>query len=241
MKNLRYLLIFCLILAGNFVFAGTEVQIVKINGDVKVRYGLDEQWRKAAVGEILKDIDTIFNGENAHSVLKLDDGTLFTLGSNSVLDVADLRKILEKEMFLFLMSQKVNSIENSNNKTELRVGNVSVIHGMNARETNHEQIIEEQKLWSLKEIHGAIALYENNYFSNCIVKMHTILSRYDSLANQELIFLYLGQAFEALNKKGQAIDAYQKLLQILTLAKDQSGEKARKADQIRLVIKNLSE
>jgi len=240
MKNIIYF-IFCLMLVFNSAFANTEVQIVSIKGDVKVRYGLNEQWQKAAAGEILKDIDTIFNGEDARSVLKLDDGSLFTLGPNSVLDISDLRIILEKEMFLFLMSKKVSSLENTNGKTELRVGNVSVIHGMDAREMSSADITARQKSWALREIHGAVALYENHYFSNCIVKLHTILSRYDTLANQGMIYLYMGQAFEALEKKGQAIDAYQKLVQILTLGKNQSVENVQLVKQIRLEIKKLSE
>lgn len=232
---------YCLLFILNPIWAKTEVRIVSLNGDVQVRYALDEKWHKAAVGDVLKDIDTIFNGENASSTLKLDDGTTFRLGPNSVLDISDLREILEKEMFLFLMSKKVDKIEHKNIKTELRVGNVSVIHGSDVKENNPASIADFQKAWSQKEINGAQALYEHNFFSNSIIKLHNILSRYDTLANREVIYLYMAKGFEALDKKGQAIDAYQKLINILTADKNKSEENIRKAKHAQLAIENLSQ
>jgi len=229
-----------LLFISNSVLAETKVKIMSLSGDVKVRYGLNEEWHKASVGLVLKDIDTIFNGENSRSILQLDDGSDFLLGPNSVLDVADLRTILEKEMFLILMSKKVNEIENKDIKTELKVGNVSVIHGMNAKAMSIESILSHQRDWSIKEINGAKALYDQNYFSNSIIKLHSILSRYDTLANKQLVYMYLAKAFEAIDKKGQAIDAYQNLINVLNSNKNLSEETSRKIEQAELAIKQLS-
>ena len=238
MKNFLYYF-FCLLLLSASVLAKTEVHVIAITGDVRVRYGLNEEWHKAAIGDVLKDIDTIFNGENAHATLKLNDGSAFQLGPNSVLDISDLRIILEKEMFLILMSKKVNKIEDKNTKTELRIGNVSVLHGLNADEAEPESMIEFQRTWSTREINGARALYEQNYFSNSIIKLYSILSRYDTLANQETIYLYMARGFEELNKKGQAIDAYQKLITILA-AEDHPGENTQKIKAAHEAIEKLS-
>jgi hypothetical protein len=239
MKSFLYYF-FNLLLMSTSVLAKTEVKIVELTGDVRVRYGLNEEWHKAAVGDVLKDIDTIFNGENAHSTLKLNDGSSFQLGANSVLDISDLRIILEKEMFLILMSKKVEKIEDKNTKTELRVGNVSVLHGLNAAEREPENLIEFQKAWSAREINGARALYEQNYFSNSIIKFYSILSRYDTLANQETIYLYMARGFEELDKKGQAIDAYQKLINILTTANNHSGKNTHMIEAANEAIEKLS-
>ena len=40
------------------ISAAEEVKIVSIKGEVLVRLGLDEEWKKAQVGAILKDVDT---------------------------------------------------------------------------------------------------------------------------------------------------------------------------------------
>ena len=138
------------------------------------------------------------------------------------------------------MSKKVDKIENKNIKTELRIGNVSVIHGEDAKKVKPENGTEFLKAWSLKEINGAKALYEQSYYSNSIVKLNTILTRYDTLANQELIYLYLGKGFEALNKNGQAIDAYQQLITLLSSHKPISVGDKKNIEQAQIAIKNLS-
>ena len=94
--------IYIISLLSIFILASTAraeiaVKVVQSSGDVKVRYGLDEEWQPVSIGSILKDIDTILTGEKSEALLKFESGTIFKLGSNAVLDISDLRKIYEKE------------------------------------------------------------------------------------------------------------------------------------------------
>ena len=76
-----------------------------------VRRGLEETWKTASREMMLKDIDTIRVGENAEVVLELSDNATFTLGSNSILDIGDLRRITKREMFLYIMALKIEKID----------------------------------------------------------------------------------------------------------------------------------
>ena len=202
------------------LFIGIEIamagaKVIKISGDVKVRRGVEEDWQPASVGMLLEDIDTILTGSDGVVILQTmqtTDGNNFELGNNSILDISDLRKITEKELFLYLMSKKVQKIEPRNGKTRLRIGKVSVVHG--------ESKVESEKIpdsnlkfgFLLQEKNGARALHEQKLYPNSIIKYHKILEKYNAAKNCGEIHFYLGKSFEALNQIGQAIDAYQQTI-----------------------------
>ena len=54
---------------------------------------------------------TGITGENGEITLQFQSSKKFILGKNSILDIGDLREIQEKELFLYLMSKKVEKIE----------------------------------------------------------------------------------------------------------------------------------
>lgn len=199
------------LLGAELALAGAK--IMRLTGDVKIRRGLEESWQPASVGLLLEDIDTILTGADGIVLLQTADGANFELGKNSMLDISDLRKITEKELFLYLMSQKVQQIEPREGKTKLRIGNVSVVHGESKAEP--EQASDNNELASqqlIQEKNGAKALYGQQLYPNSIIKFHKILDKYDTAKNSGEIYLYLGRSFEAINHPGQAIDAYQSVI-----------------------------
>jgi tetratricopeptide (TPR) repeat protein len=190
-----------------------EAKIVSISGEVKIRRGVEEDWHHAAVGMLLETLDTILTLERAEVVLELNDGATFRLGSNAMLDVADLRKITERELFLYLMSEKIGKIPPRQEKTRLRVADVSVVHGESkAKSTGNAAGNSDDNRW-VQEANGAKALYAQQYFPNAVVRLHKILAKYPDLNDCGEIYFLLGNAFEALNKPGQAIDAYQVVIE----------------------------
>jgi hypothetical protein len=165
--------------------------------------------------------------------LETPDGATFRLSSYAILDIADLRKITEREMFLFLMSEKVNQIPPRQEKTRLRIGNVSVIHGAKAGQAK-SSAEDGSQIW-IQESNGAKALYGQHYYPNAVVKLHKILAKYPNLEDCGEIHLYLGKAFEAMDKPGQAGDAYKMTLERLC---DDDVSKQR-ADEARQAIERL--
>jgi len=189
-----------------FIIAVPSAIIVNISGDVKIRRGLDETWQSARPGMLLEEIDTILSLEGM-ATLEIDEGVIFRLGSNSILDIGDLRRITKREMFLFLMSEKVDRLKPRTEKTQLRVGNVSVVHGESKAELTEMSVSRESQLW-IQEFNGAKALYDHGYYTNTIVKLNKILKKHIGINDCGKIHYKLGTTFEKLNEPGQALDAY---------------------------------
>ena len=209
-KMSLFTMLIVLLVGVEFAFAGAK--IMRFSGEVKIRRGVEESWQPASIGILLEDIDTILTGDNGIVVLQISEGINFELGNNSILDVSDLRKISEKELFLYLMSQKVKNIEPQEGKTKLRIGNVSVVHGESKAESKNTSGNERQPEFLVQETNGARALYDQKFYPNTIVKLYKILNKYNSIQDKGEINLYLGKSFEALNHPGQAIDAYQTVI-----------------------------
>ncbi len=184
-----------------------EAQIVRMSGEVLVRRGVEETWRPVSLGIFIKDIDTILTGEKGEVVLNLAEGTTFVLGPNSILDISDLQQISERQLFLYLIKEKVNRVEKHTRKTELRLGKVSVVHG-EKRDVSTASPAISPASWT-PVINGALALYRQEYYPNAVIKLNKIL---DAGLPEERgceVHFYLGRSFEAVHNPGQAIDAYQ--------------------------------
>jgi hypothetical protein len=197
----------CCLFGSQLVFAAHEAKIVKIKGEVKVRRGLEETWQVASRGMDLNIIDSILILEGEVE-LEIQDGLSFRLSSNSMLDIADLRKITRKQMFLFLMTEKVDKIPPRAEKTKLKIGNVSVVHGESKAKTSTSKMNDVEQKWQ-QELNGAKALFRQDYYPNSIVKLHKIHKKYSSTNDFGEIHFYLGKAFEEMDESGQAVDAYQ--------------------------------
>jgi len=122
------LIVIILLVGYELAIAGAKV--IKISGNVTVRRGVEETWQPASKGMELEDIDTILTGADGIIRLQTSTGRYFELRNNAILDISDLREITEKELFVFLMENKLKNIEPRKGKTPLRIGNVSVVHGL---------------------------------------------------------------------------------------------------------------
>jgi len=200
-----------ILLSYQFSFAANQVKITGIKGDVKIRRGVEETWQTATLGMLLEEIDTIQTGENSQVTMKIESGKIFKLNSVAQIDISELRRVSEKEMQLYLMSKKIGKIKPGKQKTPLRVGNVSVVHGLKADENTASVNNIEENIWR-KETNGAKALFDFKYYTNTVIKLNKILSKYSSQNDCGEIHYYLGRSFEVLKKNGQAIDAYQKVI-----------------------------
>lgn len=233
-KGLLITLTLLFAIQSSFAKAPT-VKILSLSGDVKIRRGVEENWQRAGVGMALEEIDTILTGEAATVTLETPDGGTFRLGSFAILDIADLRKISEREMFVFLMKQKVNQIPDRPEKVKLRVGNVSVIHGTSSAEaTRNKSGPDDSQNWK-QETNGAQALYEQGYYPNAVVKLHKVLAKHPDREDCGEVYFNLGKAFEALQKNGQAIDAYKIVLE----RPCENGASKQRAEAAREAIERL--
>jgi len=228
----------CIILMVSIQVMAFTVHIRQMEGDVRIRRGLEETWMPAEIGMILKSMDTIFSGEASKVVMELEDQSTFTLGGNAILDISDLRRVTERQLFLFLMSQKVEGLNVPESPEKIHITNVSVVRGSKKQaEPIHVPLLKKRD-WSL-EANGARALMTASYYANAVVKFYKILNRYPSLEDQGEIHFCLGQAFESLKESGRARDAYQTALERI---KDSNGlqEVIERKAKIRAALDRLT-
>lgn len=205
--------IFLFILGISFSLAAilhADIVIQKMHGDVKVRLGLDETWQTAKNKMVLKNIDTILTGEESEAVLLLPEGMTFTLGSQSILDIGDLREITERELFLFLTSQKIRDIEETP-RSKVHIQNVSVVRAQDKQAPEIQTGDDNLELYQY-EINGARAMHHQKFHPNAVVKLMHILKKYTQIEDYGLVDLYLGESFEAMKQSGRALEAYQHAL-----------------------------
>ncbi len=194
--------------------AGSAVLVETIRGDVRVRRGLEENWSKARPGLPLEALDTVLSGEASETVLRLEDGTRFTLGGNAILDIGDLRRITERQMFLFLMSRKVEGLAASDSARPIRIANVSVVRGAKRGDrTGADAEGSAGKAEWVREKNGAEALNNAGMTPNAVIRLCKILERYPGLKDGGEIHAMLGRAFESMNQPGRAMDAYRTALE----------------------------
>ncbi len=216
-------IIFCVI-AGLSAFpcrtAGSAVLVETVAGDIRVRRGLEENWSKARPGMPLEALDTVLSGEASETVLRLEDGTRFTLGGNAILDIGDLRRITERQMFLFLMSRKVEGLAASDSSRPIRIANVSVVRGSRHGGGTSAGGAGEAAGW-IREKNGAEALIRAGLTPNAVIRLCRILERYPGLKDGGEVHWMLGGAFESVRQPGRAADAYRTALaRIDSLPKD---------------------
>jgi hypothetical protein len=203
--------IFCFYLFG--IAASVDVTVINVKGDVKIRYGVEEEWQPAKTGMILRDIDSIISGAGGQAKLKLNDGRIFELGGNSYLDIVDLKNIDKHELFLFLMSKKILEIKKPDTDDRIRISNVSVVHGNSKTSSKNDSLENNSSDWSEQETNGAVSLYVQKFYPNTIVKLKKMISKYTVLNNQGKIFYYLAKSFNALAMKGQARENFQAVIE----------------------------
>lgn len=199
-----YLIIF-LSLAALGPLQAASVHILQIRGDVQIRRGLDEVWTFARAGDDLEEMDSIMTGPESGVTLQLADGTQFRLAGLTMIDIADLRRLSQQEMFLYIMSQKVDKLPKPPTGTKLEIGSVSVVHGENKAVPAMTPAPAEL---ADKEFNGARALQQQQFYTNAIVKYYKLRRWYGNLSECGILQYEMGCCFEQIQQTGQALDCY---------------------------------
>ncbi len=215
------------------------VEIIKISGTVQVRHGLEEKWNLTLTGATLREMDSITTGPESEATLRTSDGLLFTLGANAMIDIADLRRITEQEMFLFIMSQKIEKLAAPGKKTGLEIGSVSVIHGIDKATQIPAEMPDAASL--VREMNGALALQQQRFYTNAVVKYHKLLRQDRQPLRQSLIRYELGCCFEQLQQPGQALDAFQTARELLLQQDQQSDDVKNQLWRVEAALTRLKE
>ena len=185
---------------------GQTVTVKSVRGDVRVRRGLAETWTPVRTGDLLRAVDTIRSGEAAEAVLNLEGGVTFRLGVMSILDIGDLRRITERELFLYVMSEKVRKLPETE-PGKLEITRVSVVRAEDRSESPTSDAVQTPDLEPL-EFNGAKALFDQAFVTNAALKTHRLLERYPDSSRRVKSWMLLGACYERLGQPGRALEAY---------------------------------
>ena len=205
----KYLLIVLCWILLNPLQALSQLKIIDVSGDVRVRWGIEESWNEAGVGMVLRPEDSIQTGESGVVVLQLKNGKTVKMTGNAYIDIIECRKITEKEFFLALISEKVQNLKKQD-KLKLEIGDVTVIHGDNRSQGNMPQKAQSNDLWRL-ELGGADILDQHNMSMNAILKMKKIMRQYEPKDGGEIQYK-IGTIFEKLGYSGHAQEAFRRVI-----------------------------
>ncbi len=209
-RSMAFLLVFML-MSPIIAHAAMSAKIVRLRGEVQVRRGVEEKWQTATSGMLLEEIDTIMTLEGGEVELELGNRVTFRLGSNAILDIADLREITERELFLLLMSQKVGKLSPRPEKIPLRIGEVSAVRGSPFKSADSVSSHAAAALWRM-EANAAQALQAQNFLPNAALKLHRLKGKFPQRQDCGEVSFALARAFEALRQPGRARDEYQATL-----------------------------
>jgi hypothetical protein len=210
MKILIVVGMVCL-LAGLAVAQGITVQ--KIQGDVRVRHGVTEQWTVVAAGDVLRPDDSMKTGAKGTAVVVAVKGSApkrISLPPEVVVDIIDIRDLTPEELMLKLTMERVRMSPTKSDENP-SVPNAAVIHGADRGGTGPAVQPNDAALagpmWN-----GARVLFENGFYSTCALKGMELSRLFPATAMVADNRLMIAQSLDRAGLRGEAITEYHAVL-----------------------------
>jgi hypothetical protein len=189
-----------------------EITVQKVQGDVRVRHGVTEQWSTIAAGDVLKPDDSMLTGANGRAViLAMKKGVekRITLPPEVIVDMADVRDLSPDELMLKLTMERVRSSP-STSPRDLTAPNAGVVHGGNER--SGPALPENDPAAGSMHWNGARVLFNNGFYSTCALKGMELYRLYPETAKSFENRVLVAQSLERENLRGDALNEYAGIL-----------------------------
>jgi len=204
---------------------GEGITVQNVQGEVRVRHGVTEEWTPVAAGASLKPDDSMRTGERGGAVLIIaapDASTpprRFALPPEVIVDMADVRDLSQEELMLKLTMEKVRASSYQWKEEELKIPNAGVVHGNDrgAAADLTENRLETGRL----QLNGTRVLFENGFTSTGILKALEVFRLYPSLAASFDNRLMVAEAMERANLRGEALNEYAAMTELADLTSPQ--------------------
>jgi len=153
-----------------------QLTIEHIEGEVHVRHGVAEEWTEVSVGSILRPEDSIKTGRNAMAVLRRDDGTVYRVPAEAIVDGSDFRGMDRDELLLRLAMEDMLSVPDRIDE-DRPVPRTTVLHGSPRRRVD-EDTAEVDLMSARFRINGARFLIDQDYRGTAVLKIRETLRLY---------------------------------------------------------------
>lgn len=211
-------------LVAHAVAVSGNVSVSKVHGDVKVRHGVAESWIGLSAGEILGPEATIRTDKNGSAILVVNKGGVagtINLPSGVMVDMSDIRELTPEELMLKLTMLRVRSTSYEWKSNELNIPNTTIVHGTDA--SAGAGLKENDPAEGLMFMNGTRLLFDNGFYSTCVLKSLDVMRRFPSLATSFDNRWLVAEALEKAKLTGEALSEYAGITSLETLTEDQKA------------------
>lgn len=165
------------VLIASFALASiTTLTVERVDGEVQVRHGVEERWETVTAGITLRPEDTIKTGLNAAALLRRDDGSIYRVPAETVIDVSDFRGMDRDELLLRLAMEDMLSVPDRIDD-DRPVPRTTVLHGSPRSRVDEDAPAADLTLAKFR-VNGARFLIEQNYRGTAVLKIRETLRLY---------------------------------------------------------------
>ena len=220
----------CSLVVGLSAAAAQEFVAEKVQGEVMVRHGVQEEWKPVATMERLKPHDSMKTGKGGSAVLLVPgtgDPVRMTIPPEVILDLSDVRTLSREELILKLTMERVRAAPYEWKDQDLDIPNATVVHGSdrNGDRVGDEEAVETGRM----QMNGARVLFRNGFFPTCALRGLSLFARFPSLSGSFNDRLLVAESLQRSDLPGEALTEYNALAALPDLTPD---EKALVQDRI---------
>jgi hypothetical protein len=186
--------------AGDFL-------VKAIKGNVEVRRGVMEDWKKVKIGDLLKPEDSMRIGPGSSVTIEIDKRRL-TVPEMTILDISDIRQLTQEDFLMKLAMQNILAVP-PRERDDLSIPSATVLHGKNVSKSD-VPAFADGKVGEM-QLHGARVLFDNSYFATSILKSKETLRTHPELKTNFDARMTVATAFEKMKLTKEAITEYSML------------------------------
>jgi hypothetical protein len=215
------------IIASAFLAAQASSEGITVRsarGEVSVRHGVTEGWTPVGAGDLLRPHDSMRTGGTGAAVLSVATavGTkTITLPSEVIVDMSDIRDLSQEELMLKLTMEKVRGSNYRWNESDPAIPNAGVIHG--SQKGSSRELTVNEPLTGRMQLNGARVLFENGFFSTCVLRSMEVFRLYPDLSRSFEDRVRMARALERAGLRGEALSEYGAIAELQGLTQEQQA------------------
>jgi hypothetical protein len=193
--------------------ARADFRITSVKGVVFVRHNVQEDWVRAAVGDVLKPEDSMMLEKKSSSTILIDGTRRIVIPEFVILDLSDLRTLTQEELLLKLAMEDVRGVPGEERNDgharlpgEIRIPKTTIIHGENKTPSSEAEHSPSQT--ATLQLNGARMLFDQGFYATCVLKTKEIVRQYPGLSNVIDAQIMVADALEKMKLKGEALSEY---------------------------------
>ncbi|MBU2635722.1 MAG: hypothetical protein KJ963_01335 [Bacteroidetes bacterium] len=189
------------------VSLSAQLKVLTTKGDVKVRYGVSEEWKQLKAGDQINLADAIRTSSKSSAVIQIDNQKKIALNEKIIVEMADLRYLSQEELLLKLAMERILSVPPQDRDNDLIPARTTIIHG----EKKSKVQLPIPNDIAMMQLNGAKLLYDNNFYGTCAIRIKEVLRLNQNLSDVVNYKLMTANSLEKSNLFEEALNEYASL------------------------------